>query len=214
MWFYTGNESSHRDQSKSWFAFLKSKESKTETGTATEPVKEKSGKTLIQNQQSSAIAAKEIPAVAIDSAEEQKADSDFKTDTLPVEENIIVKQDQLLISAALPVEDKSEMKEKDESMTSSAVEKLNPAADLPEEEKHASSFQVEFWVSPINYRGYKMSKNKIILFGIEEPDAVKLYRTNDGIYMTYLKEFYHLYESLEFVSYQKLKESEIPLAIK
>ena len=59
-----------------------------------------------------------------------------------------------------------------------------------------------------------MSKNKLVLFGIEEPDAVKLYRVNDGIYMSYLKEYYKLNDTFDFVSYQKLKETEIPLAIR
>ena len=94
------------------------------------------------------------------------------------------------------------------------MSKLNPAADLPEEEKVSSDYQVEFWVSPINYRGYKMSKNKLILFGIDEPEAVKLYRVKDALYMSYLKDYYRLNASFDFMSYQKLKEADIPLAIK
>jgi hypothetical protein len=59
-----------------------------------------------------------------------------------------------------------------------------------------------------------MSKNKLILYGIEEPDAVKLYRMNDVLFMKYGNEFFRLVNTFDFLSYQRLKENDVPLAIR
>jgi len=217
LWFYVGNETANKDQSNSWFAFLKSKNKDEHIKSNEEklsPVMRQKVSTPVDT--SIAIIQNKISAEDSMNVESQKESSGADTiQTGNDDDNIVVKQDQLLISTTIVVEDKSESgKEIDESLSKEAVEQLNPAADLPEKEKPPPSFITEFWVSPINYRGYKMSKNKLVLFGIEEPDAVKLYRVNEGIYMSYLREYYKLTDTFDFVSYQKLKEAEIPLAIR
>jgi len=40
--------------------------------------------------------------------------------------------------------------------------------------------RVEFWKSPLNYRAYILTKNKLVLFGILKPDQVKLSYQSDG----------------------------------
>jgi hypothetical protein len=216
LWSYLGNETANKDMSNSWFAFLKSKNKD-------QPIKVNDEKISHGPRQKNSIPADTATASNLEEPGKDSLEGELQSSALPVdspvitteEENIVVKQDQLLISTAIIVEDKSEDgKPTDESLSKGAVEHLNPAADLPETESPPSSFITEFWVSPINYRGYKMSKNKLVLFGIEEPDAVKLYRVNDAIYMSYLREYYRLNDTFDFMSYQKLKEAEIPLAIK
>lgn len=213
LWLYVGNESVNEEQTKSWFAFLNNKrndaDQKVEPGKLKQDVPRKA--VVVREPDSLAVEADSSPdsSVLKTSKDETAADTGLNK---PAEDDIVVKQDQLLISATLPVEEKSEVK--DETLSNETVQKLNPAADLPANEKSNPNCLVEFWVSPINYKGYKMSKNKLILFGIDEPDAVKLYRVDDALYMSYLKEFYRLNNSFDFVSYQKLKDSEIPLAIR
>jgi hypothetical protein len=218
LWFYVGNESSTRDQSKSWFAFLKSK--KSADNTAIEVPRQKSpSRSRIVTTTDSVSLKEDANRPVSDSVQHQIPNDRTELDSLQpsaINEEIIVKQDQLMIGTTIVVEDKSAggTEGKDNQLTNGALSKLNPSSDLPEEEKVTSDYQVEFWVSPINYRGYKMSKNKLILFGIDEPEAVKLYRVNDALYMSYLKDYYRLNASFDFMSYQKLKEAEIPLAIK
>src|SRR5689334_13517750 len=67
-----------------------------------------------------------------------KVDSEQVPNT---DENIVVKQDQLLISTPISIEDKNTEgeKKKDESLSETAVQQLNPASDLPEPEKKTSS---------------------------------------------------------------------------
>ncbi len=218
LWFYVGTDSANKEQANSWFAFLKSKNSEAETKQELPKQKQEISKSIMPAEDSSSAVASDSQ-IQTDSTQIDQSAPKMETDSVASsgsEEDIIVKQDKLLISANLLVEDKTQDKDvkKDESLANEAAKKLNPAADLPEEEKVSPNYLVEFWVSPINYRGYKMSKNKLILFGIEEPDAVKLYRVNEALYMSYLKEYYRLNDSFDFVSYQKLKDSEIPLAIK
>jgi len=58
------------------------------------------------------------------------------------------------------------------------------------EDKPKMSYIVEFWESPINYEGYKMGNNKVILFGLqsgqEKPELKqlqkKIYLKHQGIY--------------------------------
>ena len=67
-------------------------------------------------------------------------------------------------------------------------------------------------MSPVNYRGYKLINEKIILFGIEEPDAVQLFSKEEKLWMKYGQTFYCLEHSDNFESF--VPTSEIPSAIK
>ncbi|MBC8147957.1 MAG: hypothetical protein H8E98_08255, partial [Bacteroidetes bacterium] len=60
------------------------------------------------------------------------------------------------------------------------------------------SYQVEFWKSPINYKGYKMDNDKIVLFGIYEYAKVKLRWTNETLFLDYLDNVYKLEETSGF----------------
>jgi hypothetical protein len=136
-------------------------------------------------------------------------DTTLSSNAVP-EEDIEVKKDIMIVARSIPVIDKST--QKDESLSKDVSKKL-PDADLPTEER-VDTFIVEFWVSPIHYRGYKMSKNKVVLFGIENLEDVKLYRVNNSIYMSYDNDWFPLMISYDFTPYQKLKESDLPQELK
>lgn len=130
---------------------------------------------------------------------------------------IVVKKDQLLISIKLLAEDlsdgKTEAEKNESSIAKSTVEKLNPSGGLPEiEERSTIEYMVEFWVSPVNYKGYKLIGNKLILFGIEEPDAVHLFSKNEKLWMKYGQDYFSLMQTENFESL--IKSSEIPSAQK
>ncbi len=130
---------------------------------------------------------------------------------------IVVKKDQLLISINLQAEDlnqvKADVEKNESSIAKSTVEKLNPAGGLPEiEERNTIEFMVEFWVSPVNYKGYKLIDNRLILFGIEEPDAVRLFSKSGKLWMKYGQDYFSLVPTENFESL--IKSSEIPSAQK
>lgn len=134
------------------------------------------------------------------------------------EENVEVKQDQLLVTHTLKVsgisiDDKN--KSTESSMAQSTTSKLNPAAGLIETPKsNNADYEVEFWISPVNYRGYKLNSNKLVLFGIEEPDAVILYYIDNKLTMKYGQEFFRLNQSDEFVSFSTIKNTDLPAALR
>lgn len=45
------------------------------------------------------------------------------------------------------------------------------------------NFSVEFWKSPINYKGYKMGRGKIVLFGIYQSNDVSLVSIGNSVFL-------------------------------
>jgi hypothetical protein len=54
----------------------------------------------------------------------------------------------------------------------------NPASDRP-----VTAIAIEYWKSPLNYRGYKFSRNKIAVFGFELNDVESVCRTEGNTYL-------------------------------
>ncbi len=231
LWFYVGPDSSIRNKGNSFLTFLskgkksekKNEDSKNNQANATE---HSSGNVKQQaeepsdgtspDQSSPEGAAKDGES----QGEQNQPPADSVSQSKSEDDDIVIKKEKLLISALVPVIEKPIPDSKladasqNSSLTQDAVQKLNPSAGVPEEEKAVSNYQVEFWISPINYHGYKMSRNKLIIYGIDEPDALKLYRLNDALFMKYGNEFFHLVTTFEYIPYQRLKDSDVPLAIR
>ncbi|MFW5792754.1 MAG: hypothetical protein ACOCWC_00620 [Bacteroidota bacterium] len=56
-------------------------------------------------------------------------------------------------------------------------------------------FILEFWESPIDFQAYKMSKNKIILYGIDFNNNTSFEVYNNNIYLKYFDDYYALHET-------------------
>ena len=146
----------------------------------------------------------------------ENLDNDAKEDTLNLikPDDFVVRKDELLYSRIVQVTDiGSGGKEK--SITQETAEKLNPEAQLPsDEDSKSKSFIVEFWKSPVNYKGYKMGKNKIIFYGIEEPDWVKLYFLDENFYMEYGAVYYLLNQNPDFLTFSRIIDTSITSLLK
>ncbi|MCX6291897.1 MAG: hypothetical protein NT126_09060 [Bacteroidetes bacterium] len=224
LWFYVGTDSANKIHVNSFFSFISKDKEKKATRKTSEAKKETSGSEVPENTSSDVAAEGETrnDLMATDGLDVSRENDVHEVDTSQIQnsEEIVIKKDQLLITSTIAVIEKpvsdahaAELSS-GQSLAKEAAQKLNPAAGIPDEPKVSPEMVVEFWVSPVNYHGYKMSKNKLILFGIEEPDAVKLYRTNDMLFMKYGNDYFRLINSFDFLSYQRLKETEIPLAIR
>ena len=75
--------------------------------------------------------------------------------------------------------------------------------------KSPNIYRVEFWKSPINYKGYKLIKDKLILFGIEQFDLVSLNYFNKKLYIKYLNDYYFIEETDNFRPFVQLKDKKI-----
>jgi hypothetical protein len=140
------------------------------------------------------------------------------SEVLSEEENVVVKQDQLLVTHTLRVTDieiDDSKKPVDNSLSQSTANKLNPSGGLVENPKSVDdNYEVEFWLSPVNYKGYKLASNKLVLFGIEEPDAVKLYFVEDRLMMKYGQNYFRLNPSDEFIAFSTIKNTDLPAVLK
>jgi hypothetical protein len=200
FWSYVGNEFERFKPYNNFISIFKKqpKDTAFEKNKSREPVK-------IENE-----GAKNIHMADTSVKDTTNLSSDTTAAVEAEGEDIEVKKDIMIVSILLPVMDKS--LQKVESQSNDIAEKL-PEADLPFEGR-VDTFTVEFWVSPIHYKGYKMSKNKLLLFGIENIEDVKLYRVNNVIYMRYGESLYPLSFTYDFMPYQKLKEAETPQELK
>src|ERR1035437_5676506 len=117
-------------------------------------------------------------------------------------DNFIVKKDELLDSKNLEVTNLQQNENANPS--DSILEKVSGIKDT--KKSILASFKVEFWQSPINYKGYKMTKNKIVLFGIIPNEDLKLFHLNDDIFMKHNQNYYKLYFTDDFKQFEKVTD--------
>lgn len=53
-------------------------------------------------------------------------------------------------------------------------------------------FYVEFWKSQINYLSYVMNRNRLIVYGIDQTDMVRILEFDNNIYLKYDEQYYFL----------------------
>ena len=46
-----------------------------------------------------------------------------------------------------------------------------------------NTIKIEFWFSPVNYRGYKMADNKLIIYGMTDFSETSLIFFNNSFYL-------------------------------
>lgn len=68
---------------------------------------------------------------------------------------------------------------------------------------------VELWKSPINYKGYQASKNKIIMFGLTNMQDLNLYNYKNNLYLKYNESVYFIEYNNDFNSYEKVNDNNI-----
>jgi hypothetical protein len=74
-------------------------------------------------------------------------------------------------------------------------------------DEHAGAHQfesVEFWSSPLNYRGYKMNRSKLVLYGFSDPEGVRLFKLDDEVYLHTGSAVYRLDFSNDFRPYERV----------
>jgi len=92
--------------------------------------------------------------------------------------DVVVMTNQLISVFSVP------LKNKDTSSVNKKNEKTDSTlATMSEvdENKEPLEYRIEFWKSPLNYKGYKMSRGKIILYGLNSTSPINL-TLNDGSY--------------------------------
>lgn len=115
---------------------------------------------------------------------------------VPGDDEIVVKKDELLASRTLELINLD--------LTANAGKKDSIAGSEPK-----ISYKIEYWKSPINYKGYKMTRNKLVLYGISSADPVSLYRLDDDIYLKHLTAIYRLVFTNDFRQFEKVSDPSV-----
>jgi len=123
-----------------------------------------------------------IPAPAKNTADQptSKITEESSDDPEVEDSNVVVMTNQLISVLSVPV------KNKDTTAVNKKIEQTDSAlATMSDvgETKEPSQYRIEFWKSPLNYKGYKMSRGKIILYGITPVTSVNLTMENGAYYL-------------------------------
>ncbi len=71
------------------------------------------------------------------------------------------------------------------------------------------SIIIEFWESPIDFKGYKMSKSKIIVYGLEPQLNYDIYYKNGHYYLNLEQIYYELEETVSFKPFKMINEKDV-----
>ena len=125
-------------------------------------------------------------------------------------EDIVVKKDELLSVKNMEVINVNAIA----NSTRSRDSIIQQASGIRDDNNIKYSYTVEFWASPINYKGYKMAKNKIVLYGINPAEGSKIYKLNDNFYLKNLVGVYKLDFSGDFRQFEKISDEALLVKLK
>lgn len=120
-------------------------------------------------------------------------------DTTQTEEELFIRRDELLASRRIPIIYLENQVEND----SLIKEMLGIKDNLPKD------MLVQFWLSPIGFTGYKLSKNTLILYGVSDQIKYKIYQKKQFHYLSGEEIFYVLKETNDFLPFQEVKRSTV-----
>lgn len=111
------------------------------------------------------------------------------------ENNQSIKADKFLVKKMMRIlGDEKRTNEKD-SLTSSLAG-IKPAG---------SKMAIEFWESPVNYKGYRLGRDKMIVFGII-PDEVKMVKYNGHLYLVTINNIFEVGLCTDFCQLRPIKD--------
>ena len=147
---------------------------------------------------------KNVQGSQITSVSPSNKDSVQKADSANTEvSDVMIKKDKLLSTSHITFQVASLEKRKKEMYLDSLL------IDDRTQIKYQSQLIVEFWNSPINYKGYKMSKSKLVLFGLEPIDDVIVKQIENSVYLKYGNRIYRLNFTDDFMPFQAINNVKI-----
>jgi len=77
------------------------------------------------------------------------------------------------------------------------------------EEVKTNSVFVEFWESPLNFEGYKLSKKKLIVYGLSPQFDYKFYKDGSDYFLSYQSIYLKMRETQDFLPFAEVSKSEV-----
>jgi hypothetical protein len=127
---------------------------------------------------------------------------------VPVTEDtdVVVMTNQLVsvLSVPLRINDTGKVNKKN-LQTDSAIASMSEVGNS----KEPLQYRVEFWKSPLNYKGYKMSRGKIILYGINPVTPVNITQQDDIYYLLVNQSAYRVEYTDDYKPFEKVTDKSI-----
>jgi hypothetical protein len=70
-------------------------------------------------------------------------------------------------------------------------------------------FFVEFWKTPLNSRGYRMTRNRVILYGLSDFSSITIYKVDDNYYLKNDDVVYKISAGTEFKPMEMVNDSDL-----
>jgi hypothetical protein len=90
-----------------------------------------------------------------------------------------------------------------------SMDTKNPADSLSQPEIKPASVDIEFWLSPLNYHGYKFSRNKVVLFGYSQNDLVSVIKLDNVTFLKCLTGVFRLEPSADFRQMERVTDESL-----
>jgi hypothetical protein len=117
------------------------------------------------------------------------------------ESDIVVRRDEFIVSRELPlIKIKPDAQKQKRDSVLRQLQGSNP---------QSNNFRIEYWRSPLNYRGYKMIRSTIVAFGLPQEESAQLYSLNDVFYLKHGVSVYRLYETEVFLPFKREIDDEL-----
>lgn len=132
---------------------------------------------------------------------------DSLKDNSAFSEEVVVRKDELMNTKTEEVINLNPTASRQETAKDSIRQKVGGIQDDKTSGKQL--INMEFWQSPLNYKGYKLSKFKMILYGMPSENEIKLFKLEDNIYLKNSASVYKLDYSSDFRPYEKVTDETV-----
>lgn len=68
------------------------------------------------------------------------------------------------------------------------------------------SYRLEFWQSPVNFKGFKLIRNGIITFGLDPEDVTKVFEFNGTLILRNGASYFKIFPTDRFMPYQRITD--------
>ena len=117
--------------------------------------------------------------------------------------DVVVMTNQLVSVLSVPLKNRDTVKlNKKTQETDSTLSNMSDVGNT----KEPLQYRVEFWKSPLNYKGYKMSKGKIVLYGINPVSPVNLMVQESNYYLLVNQSAYKVEYTDDYKPFERITD--------
>lgn len=123
------------------------------------------------------------------------------------EEVVIIRKDELIGTREIEIFQLDKKEEDPEETKKDSL--LSLVSGVKEPIKSPNTIKIEFWKSPLNYRGYKMTRNLLVVYGIQPSDPMKIYKSENRFFLKTSNGTSKLDPTSEFRQFEKVKDENL-----